>query len=365
MMSYPVPLVPGPTRVPEAVRRAYLRDYPSADLEPEYAALYGEVQGQLRQVLGASGRLCILSGEAMVGLWGGLRSLLRAGDRVLALSSGVFGQGIGEMAATCGAEVRFVCCGFDEVPDLAAVERALKDFAPKLVTAVHCETPSGTLTPIAELGELLRRHGEPLLYVDAVASAGGAPVLADAWGIDICLAGTQKALSAPPDLGLVAVSERAWATIAEVGYQGYDALLPYRDALAKGWFPHTPNWGALAGLHAACSALLDEGLPAAFERHDGAAARCRQMAAELGLELYPRQAATSSPTVTALKVPGGWTWEALDAALRRRGVALGGSLGPLAGQVMRVGHMGSQAAPALVERGMAELGEVLAAGRGA
>lgn len=358
MVTYEIPLVPGPTRVPEVVRQAYMVDYGSADLEPEYVELYGEVQEALRVILGTRSRLAIMSGEGMLALWSGLKSCIAPGDRVLAVSTGVFGHGIGEMAAAMGAEVERVEFGYDQVLRPEPVEEAMVRFRPKMVTAVHCETPSGTLNPVHRVGELVEEHQVPLYYVDAVASAGGAPVLMDEWHIDLCLIGTQKALSSFPDLAGVAVSDRAWGIIAEIDYAGYDALLPYRDALDEGWFPYTPAWASLAALHVACGLILDEGLEGVFARHAQASAVCRQRARALGLSLYPHDEACS-PTVTALKMPEGVTWETLDRALRRRGMVVAGSLGPLAEKVFRIGHMGAQADTALVERGMEVLAEVM------
>jgi aspartate aminotransferase-like enzyme len=300
-----------------------------------------------------------MTGEGMIALWGALKSCVQPGDRVLAVSTGVFGHGIGEMAATVGAQVQWVEFGYDEVLKPGPVEEAIRDFHPKMVTAVHCETPSGTLNPVDQVGELVRKHGVPLYYVDAVASAGGAPVLVDEWGIDLCLIGTQKALSAFPDLAAVTVSARAWDAIAEVDYAGYDALLPYRDALEKAWFPYTPAWASLAALHEACRLVLDEGLEQVYARHDEVAAHCRARAQALGLSLYPTHEAACSPTVTALKVPEKLEWEALDERLREHGMVVGGSLGPLAGRVFRIGHMGAQADLALVDRGMDVLAQVL------
>jgi len=359
MLTYEIPLVPGPTRVPESVRQAYLTDYASADLEPEYSQLYAEVQEQLRAILSTGNQMAIMTGEGMIALWGALKSCIRPGERVLAVSTGVFGYGIGEMAAAIGAEVRWVEFGYDEIIRPEAVERALKDFRPKMVTAVHCETPSGTLNPVGLVGDLVRQYDVPLYYVDAVASAGGAPVLTDEWGIDLCLIGNQKALSALPDLAAVAVSERAWACIAQVNYAGYDALAPYREALAKRWFPYTPAWASLAALHEACRLVLDEGLAQVVARHARVAQRCRDRAREMGLRLYPSQEAGCSPTVTALQVPESLGWEKLDRRLRERGMGVAGSLGPLAGRVFRIGHMGAQADVALVERGMDVLAKVL------
>jgi aspartate aminotransferase-like enzyme len=242
------------------VRRAYLTDYGSPDPEREYIQLYAQVQGQLRSILNTQNRIAIMTGEGMIALWGALKSCTDRGDRVLAVSTGVFGHGIGEMAATVGADVRWVEFGYDEVPKPDPVEEAIQDFEPKMVTAVHCEMPSGTLNPVDQVGELVRKCNVPLYYVDAVASAGGTPVLVDEWGIDLCLIGTEKALSAFPYLAGVAVSERAWKVITGVDYQAYDALLPYRDALEDAWFPYTPAWASLAALHEACRLVLDEGL---------------------------------------------------------------------------------------------------------
>lgn len=360
MLTYAVPLVPGPTRVPESVRRAYLVDYASADLEPEYCELYTDVQEQLRTILSTRNQIAIMTGEGMIGLWGALKSAIRPGERVLAVSTGVFGYGIGEMAAAIGAEVQWVEFGYDEIIEPQRVEEAIRHFRPNMVTAVHCETPSGTLNPVGLVGELADRYDVPLYYVDAVASAAGVPVLTDEWRIDLCLIGTQKALSAFPDLTAVAVSEQAWEIIEQVGYPGYDALLPYREALEKRWFPYTPAWGSLAALHEACRLVLDEGLGQVHARHVRVAQHCRDRARAMGLSLYPADEAGCSPTVTALRVPGFLEWGELDQRLREQGIGVGGSLGPLAGRVFRIGHMGTQADLGLVDRGLDALARILA-----
>jgi aspartate aminotransferase-like enzyme len=112
-------------------------------------------------------------------------------------------------------------------------------------------------------------------------------------------------------------------------------------------------------LQLATRRLLDEGLPAVFRRHADVATLCRTRLHALTVELFPKSAAFSSPTVTAAKIPPGWTWPGLDRALRERGMVVGGSYGPLAGKVFRIGHMGSQADRELVGRGMNVLEEVL------
>lgn len=353
MITYPVPMVPGPVKVPAEILQAYLTDYGSADLEPDYLELYHQTEANLQQIFATHNSVVIMTGEGMLALWGALKSCIVPGDRVLVIGTGVFGYGMGDMAHAVGAEVRTVGFGYDEtIHNWSEIEQAILEFKPKMITAVHCETPSGTLNPIAELGELKTKYGVPLLYVDAVASAGGAPVLADAWHVDLLLCGSQKALSVPPAMAMVAVSPQAWEIIQQVNYPGYDALLPFQTAPQTGYFPYTPYWQGLAALYAGTQRLLAEGLEHSFARHAEVAAFCREGIEAIGLDLYPAPGAIPSPTVTAVKVPEAIPWPDFDHRLRERGLVVGGSYGPLAGKVFRLGHMGSQADRALVSQAL-------------
>jgi aspartate aminotransferase-like enzyme len=353
MKTYPIPMVPGPVKVPPEVLQAYLTDYASGDLEPEYVDLYRQTESNLQKIFGTLNPIAIMTGEGMLALWGALKSCLRPGDRVLAVATGVFGYGIGDMARSLGCEVRTVGFEYNQtIHDWGRVEQEIADFRPKMITAVHCETPSGTLNPIAELGQLKKKYEVPLLYVDAVASAGGAPVLTDLWSVDLMLGGSQKAISAPPSMSFVTVSQKAWEIIDELDYPGYDALKPYQTALETAYFPYTPYWQGLAALYAGTQILINEGLENSFARHAAVAKQCRTGVQALGLEIFPAPGAVSSPTVTAVKVPEGVLWEKFNLRLRAHGLAVGGSYGPLAGKVFRLGHMGTQADQALLEKAL-------------
>ncbi len=358
MQTYPIPLVPGPVSVPQAVRDPYQINFGSPDLEADFFDLYAACESQLQTILGTGNHVTIHSGEGMLALWAALKSVLRPGDRVLAVANGLFGYGIGEMAAQLGAVVETVGFAYDDIPDPDRVRRVARRFQPKLVTAVHCETPSGTLTPLKELGDICREV-DALFYVDFVASGGGVPVQVDECAIDLGLLGSQKVLSLLPTLSMVTVSPRAWDVIEAVGYPGYDALAPWRDGPAQRYLPYTHNWHGMAALQAGCQLLIDEGLTNVYARHAQVADYCRRRLAEMGIALYPRRVEIAAPTVTAAHIPSGWDWPRLDAALRAQGMVVGGNYGPLAGKVFRVGHMGNQARMALVEQGMDVLAEVL------
>lgn len=360
MITYPIPMVPGPVKIPQAVLNAYQTNYGSADMETEFLELYNQAETNLKRILGTDNPVVIKSGEGMLALWGALKSCLRPGDRVLAIATGVFGDGIGDMAASIGAEVRKISLEYNQtISDMRLIEEAVVTFKPKMITAVHCETPSGTLNPLEGLGQLKQHHNVPLFYVDAVASAGGTPVLTDQWNIDLCLGGSQKCLSCLPDMSFIAVSQPAWEIIRKVNYIGYDALKPFQNVPKKHYFPYTPNWHGIAGLNAGAELILNEGLENSFNRHQKAARHCRRRLTEMGLSLFPASDAVPSPTVTAVNVPDVMTWPDLDAGLRRHGLVAGGSYGKLAGKVFRLGHMGIQADMELVDQALTVLGNVI------
>ncbi len=360
MQTYPIPMTPGPVMVPPEILAAGQVNYGSGDTEPEYLELYNQTEAELRQLFATANRVVIQTGEGMLALWGALKSCLKPGDRVVAVASGVFGFGIAEMAESIGAVVKVVPIPYNQtITDWQAIEAALADYRPRMITAVHCETPSGTLNPLERLGQLKREYEVPLLYVDVVSSLGGAPVKVDEWGIDLALGGSQKVLSCPPDMSFLAVSDAAWEIIEQVNYPGYDALKPFRTAQQTAAFPYTPNWHGTAALHVAARRILDEGLENSFQRHAVVADYCRERLTKMGLSLYPARSAIASPTVTAVNVPEPLGWPEFDRRLRARGLAVGGSYGPLAGKVFRLGHMGSQADLDLVSRALDVIEDVL------
>ena len=354
METYPIPMVPGPVSVPKEVLQAYLTDFGSPDIEEEFLKMYFTTTGMMQTILGTQNDVILHTGEGMIALWGALNSVLLPGDRVLSLSTGVFGSGIREMAQKVGAETRLVEFPFNATFDqFDVIEETIKEFEPKMITVVHCETPSGTLNPIAEIGALKQKYRVPLLYMDCVASMAGAPVETDDWHVDLALGGSQKALSAPPSMSMIAVSPTAWEIIKQVGYAGYDAFLPFASALqAPGNFPYTPYWQGVAVIKAAAELILAEGLPAVFARHEKVAQYCRQRMVDMGLDLFYAEGAIASPTVTAVNVPDGWQWADFDVALRSHGLVVGGSYGPMAGKVFRLGHMGHQARMELVQQAL-------------
>ncbi len=364
-MAYaPIPMVPGPVSVHPEILEALAKDYPSGDLDGAFWDLYKDTSHGIARVMQTQSDVVLMTGEGMLSLWAALKSTLRAGDRVLSVGTGLFGDGIGDMAASMGCEVCKVSLPYDEtipesVEDLGMVEEAIARFKPHMMTAVHCETPSGTLNPLEGLGSLRRAMGVELFYVDAVASLGGAEVKGDDWGVDLLLGGSQKAFSAPPSMSFLSVSDAAWARAEDVGYAGYDALLPFRTAVQNAYAPYTPYWHGVAALNTSVKIMEREGLTQVYARHEAVAQQCREGLAELGIKLWTAEGAVNAPTVTAALVPEGFTWPEWHAALKAEGLVVGGSYGPMDGKVFRIGHMGTQADCALMGKALAVMTKVL------
>lgn len=358
-----IPMVPGPTFVHPQVLEAMARDYGSGQIESEFLSLYADTGVRLGLMMGTSNDVVLMTGEGMLALWAGLKSCLKPGDSVLSIGTGVFGDGIGDMAASIGCRVEKLSLPYNSTigngDSLEKIADAIRRFRPVMLTAVHCETPSGTLNPLAELGHLKKDMEVPLFYVDAVASVGGAPVEADAWNIDLLLTGSQKCLSAPPSMSMVAVSAAAWERMREVGYQGYDSLLPFRTVQQDGRCPYTPYWHGVAALRAAVGLIEEEGLEQIFMRHEKVAEQCREGLARLGIALFTSPEAVNSPTVTAALIPQGYTWKEWQQALRTHGLVVSGSFGPMAGKVFRLGHMGTQADPSLMDKALEVISKLL------
>lgn len=358
-----IPMIAGPTTLHPAVFESMRRDFGSGQHEADFLPFYAETAKALAVILNTGNDVVLMTGEAMLVLWGALKSCLAAGDRVLTIGTGVFGDGFADMAASFGCEVEKISLPYDSTignhGSLERIEEAVRRFKPRMITAVHCETPSGTLNPLAGLGEIKKRLAVPLLCVDAVSSAGGAPVDADAWNADLVLVGSQKCLSAPPSMSIVAVSPAAWERMAEVNYQGYDAILPFKTIYRDGRCPYTPYWHGVAVLNTAAGVILKEGLDAAHARHARVAAQCREGLARLGISLFPRPEAVCSPTVTAAMIPKGFSWPDWRNALRQRGLAVSGSFGPMNGKVFRLGHMGVQACETLMGNALAAIEDLL------
>ena len=343
-MSKSLLFIPGPVTVAESVLAATAQ--PMIDHRgPEFKALLGRIAERLRPVFGTgSADVLILGSSGTGGLEAAVGNLFGPGDRVLACPIGVFGQRLIGIARTFGCELEILETPWGAATDPEALRARLRASDGKRFDGVlltHNETSTGAQNDMAALADAIRGSGA-YTVVDSVSGLAASDFAMDAWGFDIVVTASQKALSVPPGLAMVAVARRAWERIeANLRAQRfYFDLRKAREFDAIGQTPWTPPVSIVFGLDAGLDEFERAGAAAVHERHARYARAIRAAAEALGLELFSR-AGAHSPTVVAIRVPDGIDGDAIRTSLREsRGVVIGGGQKELKGKIIRIGTMG-------------------------
>lgn len=358
-------LTPGPTPVPDDVRDAGARPMVN-HRGPEFAAVYRRVLRGLAEALGNDGPVVVYPGSGTGGFEAAVVNLFSPGDRVLVGVMGFFGERFADCAADHGLRVERLEVPWGEAIRPEAIAARLGEDARRPegerirgVLVTHNETSTGAALDLAATAAAVRQHGA-LLVVDSVSGAGGMPVRMREWGVDAALTASQKAFMVPPGLAILALGQRAeQAALRSRTPRHYWDVRPYLEGAEQAATPYTPAVSLFFALDAALARLSREGWENVFARHRRLAAGVRAAGRALGL---PPLAAdeVASPTVTALRLPEGLDGARLRADLsEREGVVVADGLGPLAGRVIRISHMGA-VGEAELERGIAALARALA-----
>ncbi|MFM9367144.1 pyridoxal-phosphate-dependent aminotransferase family protein [Streptomyces sp. Da 82-17] len=342
--------------------------HPFLDLAPLTPAHFAAIEQRVARLLRTEQDVVIMQGEALLPLEACIRSGARPGSTALNVVTGPYGQTFGDWLRDCGATVVDLAVPFHTAVTADQVREALAEH-PEIdfVSLVHAEAATGNTNPVAEIGEVVREHGA-LFYLDAVASIGAEPVLPDAWGVDMCIIGAQKAMGGPAGVSAVSVSERAWRRFAEnpqAPRASYLSLLDWKARWIDGGrkaLLHAPAQLEMLALEACVERIESEGLDAVMARHATAAAATRAGAVALGvLEPYVYEARDAAPVATTLRAPAGVDASELVARALAADPALplaaGG--GALAKEMIRVNHYGPDATRGVVHASLAALGAAL------
>jgi alanine-glyoxylate transaminase/serine-glyoxylate transaminase/serine-pyruvate transaminase len=337
---------PGPSDVPQRILDALARPT-IGHLDPEFIGMMDETKAMLQEAFRTRNELTmVVSGPGSAGMETCFVNLVEPGDEVIVCQNGVFGGRMRENVERCGGSPIMVEGDWGRAVDPQQVADALRAHPDaRIVAFVHAETSTGALSDARTLVQLAHDH-DCLAIVDAVTSLGGVELDVDGWDIDAVYSGSQKCLSCTPGLSPVsfgtAAVERLQARDEPVQswFLDLSLVMGYWGGSGKRAYHHTAPINALYGFHEALVMLLEEGLENAWQRHRRLHEQLRDGLAELGLELVVPEA-ERIPQLNAVRIPGGVD----DAALRGRllsehGLEIGAGLGPLAGQVWRIGLMG-------------------------
>lgn len=341
-------LTPGPTILPDAVRRALTVPMPH-HREPRFREALRECLRGLREMLSCR-HVVLLASSGRGGLEASLVNACSPGDTVLACTNGHFGQAGAKMAADLGLRVHEIATDWSRPVDPDEVRAAVRAHpGARAVMVVQSETSTGILNDVEALGRALALPspaGEgPLLLVDVMSSMGSA-ALDLGWGLDAIAGCSQKGLMAPPGAAVVAVSDRYRARMADArfprSYWDFERALKSL-ALDPPETVNTSPVPVILAMAAALRVLRAEGYTTAYARNASVAARAREAIRAMGLSyvtegIDPRRC---SPTVTTVRRPDGIApQEILRTARERYGVMFQRGLGRLADTTFRIGHLG-------------------------
>ena len=332
-------LTPGPTPVPPEVLAAQAEPV-IHHRGPDFRAVLVRVLQRLKLVYRTDHDVLLFTASGTGGFESAVVNLLSPGETVLSVSAGNFGERWTKMAAAYGCDVQQLRYEWGATPQADDLARRLEETRARVVLLVHSETSTGVVADVQTLGAVVKEAGA-LSVVDAVSSLGAVPLETDAWGLDVVVTGSQKALMTPPGLAFVSVSPAAWeksrtATLPRFYYDWERT----REAQGQPNTAFTPAVSTVLALDAALALLLEEGLEHAQARHVALGRACRAGAKAMSLELYSPDEDRSA-VLTAILTPEGIDATELRLALRDRfGITLAGGHGDIADRLFRIGHIG-------------------------
>lgn len=333
-------VTPGPTPVPPEVLAATAAPM-IHHRAPDFRATLERVVERLGQVFRTENDIALLTTAGTGAMESVFQNLCSPGDRVLVVSHGFFGERFAAMAETYGCDLVHLRYGWGESPSADEVGDKLDEAeGVKVVFLTHSETSTGVVSDVHAIAERIAGSGA-LIVVDAISSLAAVPLETDAWGLDVVITSSHKALMSPPGLAFVSVSEAAFeasrsATLPRYYFDWERA----RAAQEKGENPFSPAISLFLGVDVALGMILAEGLEAAFERHVRLGRAARAGVKAMGLDLFSPDEDRSA-VVTAIRMPEGIDGGAIVRSMRERsGVTIIGGQGELRGKVVRIGHIG-------------------------
>jgi aspartate aminotransferase-like enzyme len=355
-MPNDVLLTPGPTPLPPQVREALARPM-IHHRTSTYRAVFKRVLQGMQMVMQTTQSVVALTSSGTGAMEAAVVNLCSPGDQAIVILGGKFAERWQHLCGVYGVKVITVPVAYGEAVDPQQVARALSEHPQvKTVFATLCETSTGVVHDIRAIAAVTR-SSPAVLIVDAISGLGAEACETDAWGIDVLVTGSQKALMLPPGLAFLSLSERAWRLAERTNTpRFYYDLRLYRQALKQADSPFTPGVALIVALDEALQVIRAQGLPQILARCALMAQATRAGAQALGLEVFSKRPANA---VTAIRVPTGLDGRELIRRMAEASrVRVAGGQADLAGMIVRIAHMGA-ITPEDVLAGLAALEEAL------
>jgi aspartate aminotransferase-like enzyme len=335
-------MTPGPTMLPYRVREAMNRQILHHRTK-EFEAYFCKMNEDLKKVFKTQNPVLTLASSGTGAMEAVLVNAFSPGDKVLAISVGVFGERFAKIAGRFGLEVKNM-----EIPwgkgvapeEVGAYLEGPDGKDVKGVLITHNETSTGVVNDIRAIGQIVKNK-DCILLVDAVSSLAGIELKADEWGLDMVVAGSQKALMLPPGLAFVSISDKAWDFIKKSKLpKFYFDFHAYKKSLGDDTTPYTPAVSLVIAASEALDMIIEEGLDKIFARHKNLALSCRNAVTAMGLDLFAEQQCASD-LITSIKAPSGVEIDKARSIMNlEHDIMIAEGQQHLKGKIFRIGHMG-------------------------
>ncbi len=338
MMKYYL-MAPGPSMIPERILLEMSKPIIHHRTKA-FESVIEIVRGQLKSVFQTKNDIVVLASVGSGGMEAALVNCFSAGDKVIAVNGGKFGERWSTQARKFGLNVVDLEVPWGEAVQIEKFSEVLaKNSDAKGVLCQACETSTGVSHPVQEMGEILKKKPSTLFLVDAITALGISDIKTDLWGLDVVVTGSQKAFMLPPGLAMVSMSDKAWAFNEKAGLpRFYFDFKEELKNLQKNQTHFTPAISLLQGLKIALEMMHEETLPKLFNRHKRLAYATREAMKAIGLELFSKSPADS---ITAVLSPPGIDGEKLVNLLSSKyNVTIIGGQDHVKGKIFRLGHMG-------------------------
>lgn len=365
-------MIPGPTNIPPRVLQI-LGEPAVGHRTPGFSKVVKDVTEGLQRVYQTKNDLFILTSSGTGAMEATVANFVNAGDKVLVMENGNFGERWVKLTTRYGANVEVISGPWGEQANPQALRERIEKDVHKEIKAVyvtHNETSTGVRNDIKALRDTMGDH-PAIFIVDAISGMAVSPLPVDEWKLDVVVSGSQKAFMLPPGLAFISVSPKAWAVCEQVTTPSfYFNLKAARKSYEKFTTPYTPAASLILGLQESLKIIEEEGLENIYRRHDFYKKVVRTAVKALGLELLTNDEAASS-AVTAIKKSANLDVQQLTKIMRdKHNVVIAGGQGKLKGEIFRIGHLGYVdvndiiVTIAALERTLKELGWEFTLGQG-
>lgn len=336
--------IPGPVEVSEKTFRAFCSPM-IGHRGQGFKDLYAKIQPQLQQLLSTKQLVYISTSSAWGVMEGSIRNLVA--KKVLNCMCGAFSDKWLDVSKRCGKEAEALQVPWGSPIRAADVDKKLASGQFDALTLIHNETSTGVMSPLGEIAALKKKYPDVMFIVDAVSSMTAVPLKFDEMGIDVLLAGTQKAFALPPGSAVFVCSKAALAKAATAKDRGYYFdFVEFQKNAEQNMTPSTPSIGHVYALASKLEDIFAEGLEARYGRHAKLAQMTRDWAAKHGFTLFPEKG-FESVTLTCVSngaKPGGRTVDVakLQKLVKDAGFLIDGGYGKIKGTTFRISNMGDE-----------------------